>query len=209
MDAFFGLPSVRRVFGCFGVFRAYPHLYGFDAAFILLEGPLLYLYIRLATAKVPKLRVWDLLHALPYVVFTSWLLVRIHSAGASDLYAHIQSLLAEETDGMIVAFGFFNHFHLIGYLFLSYVLLRRFRAQLTDEFSYTEGVNMKWLSSVVIGLMAVSAMILVGLIVSDALAFISHNTKAYLIYAVFSVLPFYLAFMAIRQQLVYPYEGLE
>jgi len=206
---FLGLHLLGVYLAASGFYRVHPEWYGFDAAFILIEGPLLWTYIRLATDKTPRLKSWDFLHLIPYVLFTTWLLIRIHLPETSDRYAYIVAVLASEDDWMIQLFGLFNHLHLVVYLIVSFLWLRHFRRRLSDEFSFTEGVNLKWLEAVLIGLMVISGVIVVGLVMSDALDFISHDTKAYLIYSVFSLLPFYLSFMAIRRQLVYPYENFD
>jgi AraC-like DNA-binding protein len=178
-------------------------LFGIDASFLLLEGPFLWIYVNLATGRIKTLSPLLLLHTLPYLFFTSYFLFFVHSYQGSDLYNYIATTLGDESNLTILFFGLLNHFHLIAYLVLSIYVLHLYSKKIADEFSYTEEVNLKWLWAVVMGLSVISLFIIIGLLINDFFGFVSHDFKATMIYSAFALLPFYFAFIAIRQKILY------
>jgi AraC-like DNA-binding protein len=207
--AFLGIHLAGVYLGASGFYRDHPRLFGYDAAFLLLEGPCLLIYILLATQKEGGLKWSYVLHSVPFLFFTLYNLYLFQWTATPDRLAHISAILNDPGHVMIQVFGGVIHFHLIIYLVWSWTVLRKFSANLQNEFSYSEGIDMAWLKAIVFGLSLVCLLILIGLVISDVLAFVSHDAKAYMIYAAFSVLPFYLLFNAIRHGLIYPYAHVQ
>jgi AraC-like DNA-binding protein len=201
--AFLGLHLLGVYLAASGFYKQHPQWFGIDASFLLLEGPFLYLYVTLSTSVIKSLRWAHLLHTIPYCFFTSYLMWYVHGYTGPDLYNHISTLMQDESNAFVTLFGFFNHFHLIVYLTLSILALRSYSMRLRDEFSYTEEINLNWLRAVVLGLSIVSLFIIIGLLFNDVLHVVNHDFKAYMIYAAFSFLPFFLSFIAIQQKIIY------
>jgi AraC-like DNA-binding protein len=187
-----------------GFFKHHPQYFSLTTSLLLLEGPFLYFYVLLATNKIQKLKIGFLAHAFPFLFFTSYFFYRINLPAVVDRYELIRNILSDSSNIIVQVFGLFNHLHLIVYLILSIRAIRQYTRQISDEFSYTDDINLAWLKNVIVGMTAISVLIVAGLILSDLFLFTSHDFKAYMIYSAFSALPFYLSFFAIRQKIIYP-----
>ncbi len=191
-------------FGFSGVYKNHPKLAIIGSSFMLLEGPFLYFYTALATNRIKRLNFSHILHTVPFLFFTFYLAYKILSFETLNRYNKILEFLNNEANIFVLIFGFLNHFHIIIYLILSILLLRRHTKYLPDTFSYTEDINLKWLKNLIIGITTIATLIIVGLLIDDILLLVNHNFKATLIYSAFAILPFYLSFYAIRQKIIYP-----
>jgi AraC-like DNA-binding protein len=190
-------------------YRQHPSWFGIDTSFLLLEGPFLFLYIQLATGRVKKLKWIHFFHLIPYLFFTAYFLFYVHSYHGPDLIGHISKLLFDESNVFIFVFGILNHFHLIVYLGLSIISLRNYSMRIEEEFSYREEINLSWLRAVVLGLIIVSSVIIIGLLFNDVAHVVDHSFKANMIYTAFSILPFFLSYIAIKQRIIYPPDTTE
>jgi AraC-like DNA-binding protein len=186
-----------------GFFKYHPQYFSLTTSLLLLEGPFLYFYVLLATNKIQKLKIEFLTHAFPFLFFTGYFFYRINLPTVADRYELIRNILSDSSNIIVQVFGLFNHLHLIVYLILSIRVIRQYTRQISDEFSYTDDINLAWLKNVIIGMIAISLIIIAGLILSDLFLFTSHDFKAYMIYSAFAALPFYLSFFAIRQKIIY------
>lgn len=204
--SFLGIMLVGVYLGASGFYRAHPQFFGFDSSLILLQGPFLYVYVLLVLNRVRGVTPILLLHAIPFLFFTGYFIYQIHLLETDDLFGHIVEFLGNKSNYLVDLFGLFAHLHLIVYLLLCIRLLRSHHRIVQEEFSYTEEVNLKWLRNVVTGISIIAGLIVIGLLLNDILQFTSHDFKAFMIYSAFSALPFYLAFHAIRQKIVYPFE---
>ena len=202
--AFLALHLLGVYLGASGFYKEHPSLIGYDTAFMLVQGPMLLLYIRLSIKPDAVIKFHWILHFLPFVILSVAMVNLLQGPEVADRYDYIASIFNEQKHPLIQLLGFFLHFHLVVYLFASLLVLRKVKRRMVDEFSYSEGVDLKWLQTIVFGLSIVSVIILLGLLMSDLLSFVSHTIKAYTIYAAFALIPFYLLFQAIRQGIVYP-----
>jgi AraC-like DNA-binding protein len=202
--SFLGLHLLVVYLSATGFFKVHAQYFSFTTSLLLLEGPFLYFYVLLATSKIQKLKASFLFHAIPFLFFTGYFVYRINGPVVPDLYEHIRSILSDTSNITVQVFGLFNHLHLIVYLILSIRVLRSYTHQISEQFSYTDDINLAWLKNVIVGMTAISVIIVIGLVISDVFPFASHDFKAYMIYSAFAVLPFYLSFFAIRQKIIYP-----
>lgn len=202
--AFLALHLFTVYLGASGFYKQYPNLIGYDTAFMLVQGPLLLLYIRLSTSPDRPLPKSWFLHFIPFFMLSIAMVLLLQGPEVADRYVYVKATYSAQEHPLILLLGFLLHFHLLAYLFASLVLLKKLKKRMADEFSYSEGVDLKWLRSIVFGLSTVAVLILLGLLMSDLFSFVSHQIKAYAIYAAFSFIPFYLLFQAIRQGIVYP-----
>ncbi|UJH67294.1 AraC family transcriptional regulator [Allomuricauda sp. SCSIO 65647] len=191
-------------FGFSGVYKEYPLLLIFGSALMLLQGPFLFLYTAILTNRIKSLNVWQLLHAVPYLFYTCYIAVVLMEVDAPNRYEHISGIIDDPQNLMMLSLGLLNHLHIMVYLVLSILLLKKHSKSLTDTFSYLEDINLKWLKNLLIGITVVAVVILFGLLTSDLFPFISHYAKATLIYSALAILPFYMSFYAIRQKLIFP-----
>ncbi len=108
----------------YGVFVNYPHLLRIIPSFLLLISPLLYLYIKYLISDIKKISKSDLLHALPYVLYTLLLIPFYILSGQDklDLIAHpntyfgtLESITAEVIAIQGLLYSFFAFKRLLKY----------------------------------------------------------------------------------------------
>lgn len=138
-------------------FYSFPNLFGIEQALPLLHGPILYLYTK-ALTSAKKFSWLSLLHFLPailvlFYIFPFILLpieekIPIYNQSINK-YANFQKILVV----CIVLSGF-------TYITLSLKLLTKYKKLLTDNFSYTDKINLDWLYRLIIGLAGIWLIIL-------------------------------------------------
>ena len=129
-------------------YQQFPYLLGVEKGLPLIHGPFLYLYTRSLTS-VKKLTKASLLHFAPvvalYIIMTPFFLLPTEKK--IDVYTHkgagyewlINILLPS-----IVISG-------VVYVVLSFYLLRRHKANIENQFSDTEKINLNWLRYLIYG----------------------------------------------------------
>jgi len=88
----------------YGIFIKHPHLLKIIPNLLLIVSPLLYLYIKYLLSEIKRVRSIDLVHAIPYVVYTLFLIPfyiksgpeKLELASNKDLYLSILDIIASE-----------------------------------------------------------------------------------------------------------------
>ena len=189
--------------GSSGLLKKFPHIILYGSSLMLLQGPFLYLYVLMATGFSRQLKWKYLLHLIPFVFFSMYFVIKTYSIPQKQLYEYFAALIDENSDWIVFLFGLLNHIHIIIYLLLSLLLIKQYNSRLPNLSSFIEGVNLRWLKHLLLGIAIIAFIIVIGLIFSDILIVISHDAKAYLIYIAFAILPFFMTFNAIRQRIIY------
>lgn len=157
---------------------------GLIAPFPLIHGPFLYLYTAASTNMLPRRRFAWFLHLIPFLLTVVLLLplylktgaekLAIYNSGAED-YQRINQvlLLAIYVSG-------------IAYIIASFILLRKHRKNIGEQFSYEEKINLDWLRNLIIGLLVLWLIIIV----------LKKNSIVFSAAAVFITL---IGFLGIRQ----------
>ncbi|MGB4772864.1 MAG: helix-turn-helix domain-containing protein [Chitinophagaceae bacterium] len=139
--------------------RSIHWILGLIAPFPLIHGPFLYLYTAASTNMLPsRKRIW-FLHFLPFLLTIVLLLplyiksgqekLAIYMSGGEDYYLFNQILLLA-----IYVSG-------IAYIIASFILLRKHRRNIGEQFSYEEKINLNWLRYLIIGLLVLWLIIIV------------------------------------------------
>ena len=117
----------------------------------LLYGPLIWMYVRQVTGRDLRIRgiaaIW---HFLPFAAHAAVILSKLPMAHAPDLLTRYPQLLeGNQIQPWIMHKGFAIAavFQIAAYLYFSIRELRRHRVRIGDQFSYEEGVGLKWLRS--------------------------------------------------------------
>src|SRR6056297_2537247 len=96
----------------------------------------------------------------------------------------------------------------ITYAILSYRLTLKHKQKIEDNFSYREGINIKWLRNCIlsIGLVFLSATIIA--LVRDAFGFHFSFNADYIIYIILIALVFYIGYFGIKQENIFTSQEL-
>lgn len=185
-----------------GFLDRHPHLLGTGVAFPLLESVFMYIYVELMIRKDGKLKGLDLLHLLPFLIFTIWFTFEFYCLSAQEKMAYYQDIYDGQLPGDLAIMTLPNIFVGPVYVLLSLWRLSRHTKNISHSFSYTEQINLNWLKYVIGGL----GFVFVTVIVSNVLVrfpFLSVTMHEHIIYLAITAAVFFMGYFGIKQQAIY------
>jgi AraC-like DNA-binding protein len=176
----------------------YPHLINNAWLFLLLHGPLLWLYVKSLTIKDFKIKPFHLFHLLPFAVF-----LVLHMHHFLFLAADEKILLTKNelfTNTVLfkirgISIGIFS----IGYNIWALRLLRKHRITIENHFSNIEKIDLKWLKTLVIASLIVFSVNVSLFNINNFFPFAGFYELAQLAYSFSTVYVFYIGYFGIRQ----------
>jgi len=138
-------------------YRAFPHLIGVSVPLIYLFGPILYLYAQSVSRGGHGLPRRSLLHLVPFLLVTLYLLPFFLRSGAAKI-SYLEALFRQGSPTDLTILQQLQYPYGILYVVLTIRLLRRHRAGLTDNFSSLEAINLLWLRNLTVGVAAIWAL---------------------------------------------------
>jgi len=197
-----GMHLLGYYFNQAGYWQIYPHLIGVTAPFPLLHGPMLFLYTRYSLDNSDKLKGVDYLHFAPAIG------AYLYMSNFFFLYSANEKTMVDK--GEIQDFSTFALVLLVAclisgltYSVLSYRLTTKHKQRLNDNFSYREGISIRWLRYCIvsIGLVFLSAtVIIVG---RDFFGLQSSFNGDYIIYLIIIGFVFYIGYFGIKQENIF------
>lgn len=168
--AAYTISNTGSVFSHSGLISRYPHLFGVFMPFVLLVGPLLYLYILALTVPGFRLRTIHAIHALPFLLTVAVFSYFLYFRGASSKADLIARFNAGQSLWMIEAYLWFRLAVLLAYLALCGLALRSYSRTIRNNFSTLERISLNWLKLLVAAYAAgfVAVLILVQIDVPDS-----------------------------------------
>jgi AraC-like DNA-binding protein/multidrug transporter EmrE-like cation transporter len=185
-----------------GIDTDYPIFLGFYTAVGLLLGPLVYLYILSYTNSSQKFNLLYLLHALPYLFFTTvvFLQFTVNSEGSiiEDKY-----IIEASQKPIFFIMGLFRVFWGTIYMIAGLFMLKKHSLKISKHFSYTENIDLKWLKYVLIMMVVIWATVIFINILSNYNKFIDYRLGDNIIQLVVTMVVFLLGYFGIKQQIIY------
>ncbi|MBP3191851.1 AraC family transcriptional regulator [Natronogracilivirga saccharolytica] len=148
---FIGLHLFSYYLYYLGYWDRYPHLSGIHHPFPLLHGPFLYLYVLFSLKSDQRLRWRDYLHFSPALLFYVYMIpfLFFYSAEEKLMVNHGE---VDDYAGFIV-FSLFAFFASgLGYAIASYRMLSRHEHLTSQNFAYSESIDMGWLKYFIWGI---------------------------------------------------------
>jgi AraC-like DNA-binding protein len=133
-------------------YHYFPHSFYFGTSFALLWGPLLYLYIKSLFISGYRLKVDDVIHALPFLlhflVLTST--YHIYSADTKREILMNGGLFSRE-----IWINFFTglYIYTLMYCIVSFCLVIKYQRDLKENYSVSNSVHLSWVKFLLIGFM--------------------------------------------------------
>ncbi len=199
---FMGLHLLDHYSYSTGIAYQYPHILGIGVSFPLLQGPLMFLYIQLMITRNNKFKWSYLLHAIPFLFFTVYFLFDFYFLTTEGKLAYYAR---EETDPSI-AVNFLSFLStMLGpiYVIWSLIKLRKHIKNISNRFSYTEEIDLKWLKHVLIGLGFVWLTVMFSNFFGLVFPILDGDLSGHLIYLSLTIAIFFLGYFGIRQQAIY------
>lgn len=185
-----------------GYWETHPHLVGTIAPLPLLHGPLLFLYTLYSLRFDRKIRRIDYLHFAPALA------AYLYMSSFFFFYTPEEKRMVDS--GEIEDYKLFSIILLIvmlisgiTYAIISYRLTIKHKQKIEANFSYRDGINIKWLRNCIIsiGLVFLSATIIV--LTRDAFGVQFSFNVDYIIYIILIGLVFYIGYFGIKQENIF------
>lgn len=148
---------------------------GLIAPFPLIHGPFLYLYTAASTNMLPaRKQIW-FLHFLPFLLTVVLLMPLYLKTGTEKLAIYMSGGEDYQRFNQVLLLAIYISG--IAYIIASFILLRKHRKNIGEQFSYEEKINLDWLRNLIIGLLVLWLIIIVlkknSLVFSAAAIFIT------------------------------------
>ena len=135
----------------------FPYLLGLEIPLPLLHGPFLYLYTLTLTSQ-QDIRPKILLHFLPYAIAFIAIIPFLFLSPDEKILVYQKKGKGFETIVTIIFVGIILSG--ITYTILSLLVLRRYKIQLKNNFSYIERINLLWLFRIILSLSCIWFLVL-------------------------------------------------
>jgi AraC-like DNA-binding protein len=176
----------------------YPHLINNAWLFLLLHGPLLWLYVNSLTVKDFKIKPLHLLHLLPFAVF-----LVLHMLNYLFLAADEKILLTKNELFTTTVFfkirGLSIGISSIGYNIWALRLLRKHSINIENQFSNIEKIDLSWLKTLVIASLIVFSVNVSLFNINNYLHFAGFYELAQIAYSFSTFYVFYIGYFGIKQ----------
>jgi AraC-like DNA-binding protein len=185
-----------------GYWDTYPHLIGTTAPMPLLHGPMLFLYTLYSLRKDRKIRPVDYLHFAPALA------AYLYMSNFFFFYSPEEKRMLD--NGEMKEYMVFSVVLLIAilisgitYAVLSYRLTIKHKHKIENNFSYREGINIKWLRNCILGIAMVFLSATIIVLVRDAFGVEFSFNADYIIYIILIGLVFYIGYFGIKQENIF------
>ena len=185
-----------------GIDTDYPIFLGFYTAMPTLFGPLVYLYVISYTKKSQRFNPLFLIHALPYVIFTTAVLLQLTIFSEGSVIDD-KNIIEDNKKPVFLIMSVFRVFVGSLYLLASFLALKKHSKSISNHFSYTENIDLKWLRYVIIAMFVLWSTIIVANILYQFDVVLNYRLGDNIIFTVLTVIVFLTAFYGIKQQIIY------
>ncbi len=182
-----------------GYWETYPHLIGITAPLPFIYGPFLYLYVTHSIKKERNLSLRDYFHFIPLLVSYLYMMPFYF------LYSAEEKIQVD--NGLIDDYGVFSYLLVIGiiisgviYSILAFRSLQKRKRILTNNFSYNDRIDMKWLQSAIFGI--ISFFLIAGIvsILREIIGFEFPFNADILFYSIIISFVVFIGYSGIRQR---------
>ena len=153
----FSIQMISVVYHAVELEQVFPHFFGAAYPLPMLYGPLVFLYAVKASDRTRRLRWWDALHFVPFVVVVIVGLPIYLMSGAEKIafYHEMQQGIRTPFIKVVDTLKFVSG---ISYATATIVFLQRHRNMVKESYSSLERVNLQWLLRLAVGGAAVWAL---------------------------------------------------
>jgi AraC-like DNA-binding protein len=194
----FAIGIAGATLGASGYYLRFPHLIRVGDPFVLLIGPLFFLYARTLTGTRPVRKDW--LHFLPFVLYIIFL-IPFYSQSSQQKIAFVQQMQESRTPGVLFII-FLRSVFLLLYTYFTYQLLRRYSTSIKDKFSNIEKLNLDWLNQVawLLFIVILCSFLMYMLIFTGQMSFLVSN---YITSVLITLVIYTVGILGVRQARVF------
>ena len=185
-----------------GIEDRYPILWGFTTSLPMLMGPITLLYILAYTKRDQRINPLFALNALPYVIFTIIVFIKMTLYTEQSVRADI-NFIEDATHPVFAVFELMRIFLGPIYLIISLFVLNKHTKKIGRYFSYTEDIDLKWIRNIVLMLVLIWVTVIIMSILSNWNDFIPWRLGDNLIYLMVTLTVFVNGYYGIKQQIIF------
>jgi putative transcriptional regulator, araC family len=183
-----------------GYWEKYPHLVGVTHPFPMLFAPFLYLYVSVCAREDQRFHWRDTLHFLPFVIGYIAMFPFLFGYSAeekaitdsADYHSDYQWFFTLSFIAFVVVSGV--------YFVLAYRKINHYERVIGENFGYNEGISLQWLQLLLLGFVAIVAVLVTVYVVEYSLEIDTGFNIEILFFALFILLIFLIGFWGIRYQ---------
>lgn len=128
------------VLGLSGYYRVFPHLIRIGDPFVLLYGPLVYLYVfALINQRMPKMY---LLHGLPFLLYVASVIPFYSLPAGAKIEFTNQVFLNNELPIKVILIQILRLTHISVYIVLGYLMVKTYQRKIKENFSNIEKISL-------------------------------------------------------------------
>jgi len=182
-----------------GFQSTYPFYITLGFSFPLLQGPLMFLYVATTTSQNNRFKSVYWFHSLPFLIFSLYSIL--------DFYFHIEiKNMFNSDENIFTAISLARSYTILIsgplYVILSLFMLRKYRKNIAENFSYTEQISLNWLRYVVLGFGFVWLLV-IFLSLFFTFPVIANSVLGKMIYISLTIMVFFVGYNGIKQQVIY------
>ncbi|HEY6912481.1 MAG TPA: helix-turn-helix domain-containing protein [Myxococcales bacterium] len=158
LAALVGALSLMLLLGALDVrwgFAGHPHLIALGSPLPFLFGPLLYLYVAALTRPASRFEARWLVHGLPFALDVLVLIQGFYLKSGAEKLSIAQAFVAGRIPPVMEFFEALLLVQAMGYLFASWLALRRYARKMESYFSDLARIDLRWLKAMVLAHAAV------------------------------------------------------
>jgi len=121
-----------------------PHLMRVGLPVLFLFGPLFYLYVRILTDRSVHLRLRDLLHGIPFLLFVG-LMTPFYLSSREEKIAQISQVRIFAAEPAFLIVGTLQVVHIFAYMLVVRKILAQYSVGIRHTRSSIEQINLRWL----------------------------------------------------------------
>lgn len=147
---YLGLYTGMYAFNSHDFFESFPLLSSSFISLFMLHGSFLYLYISSLALKKDHLKIEDFIHFVPFLLFNLYLLSAIFFSDISQGISLDHSSKNFDPPILFIIFLILTVLSGPAYFLLSIRLFRKLDANISNNFSYSENIDLDWLRKLVL-----------------------------------------------------------
>lgn len=185
-----------------GIEDRFPVFWSLNTSLPMLIGPITLLYVLAYTGRRQKIHPLFALHALPYVILTTFVCIKMFVNPEPTVREDISFI----EDAISPAFFILRLARiLLGpiYLIVTLFILRKHSRRINHYFSYTEEIDLKWIRLLIIMLTIIWITVIVVNILISWNEFIPWRLGDNIIYVMVVVTVFVNGYFGIKQQIIF------
>lgn len=179
-----------------GWYLNYPWFMGFTYSVAFLYGPIFYLYAKLLTKKVERIRPINLLHFIPFAAGYLFL-IPVIAMPLSQRITFVEGMIAGKNPVIYDIYETFIPIQGIIYTVLTILLVIDYNKKIKERFSNIDKINLGWMQYLTFGMIVCWSFASLSRIID--IFYTNDNSMQLALHTSMSVLVYSIGYMGLRQ----------